>query len=68
MNRTAYILVREDGQYYYKGHGSSVYGWTEDFNKAFLFASKIGAKMRMYTSGDMKCSIKEVFITLKDEM
>ena len=67
MNRTAYILKREDGKYYYKGHGSSIYGWTDDFNKAFLFASKVGAKMRMYTSQDMKCKIVEVEIKLKDE-
>ena len=67
MHNTKYVLQREDGQFYYKWYGSSRHGWTEDFNKAFYFETKKGAKSRMYTSGDMNCKIQEVNCRLIDE-
>lgn len=47
-----YVIRRSDGKFYYKGHVSSMYGFVEDFNKAFLFESERGAKSRLYTAGE----------------
>jgi hypothetical protein len=43
---TKYVLQRADGQFYYKGRVSSSWGFTEDFNKAYLFDTEKGAKLR----------------------
>lgn len=61
-----YVIVREDGKFYYKGHTSSVYGFTEVFSGAFIFNSVIGAKSRLYTANPMKAEVRPVTITLED--
>lgn len=61
---TKYVIQREDGQFYYKGQASSSYGFTDDFSKAFLFATERGAEGRLRCSGNLKSEIRKVNITL----
>ena len=63
--RYMYVLKREDGTFYWRGSGSSNYGW-RDFYNAHLFATKKGAESRMYVSHPLKCEVKEVEIKLVD--
>ena len=49
MEKTMYVIKREDGKFYYKGHVSSVYGYA-DFDRAYLFETEAGAKRRLYTA------------------
>ena len=63
--RTMYVLQREDGYFYWKGNVSSRHDWVKEFDKAFLFQTKQGAKSRMFTSQKMSCEIREVLIQLK---
>ena len=61
-----FVIRRSDGQFYYKGHVSSMYGFTEDFNKAFLFESERGAKSRLYTAGEgFTAEIVPVIVAIK---
>lgn len=63
-----YVLQREDGQFYWKNKSvSSSYGFTEDFDKAYLFDSEKGAKTRLYLAGEGG-KIRPVIIGLPEEM
>jgi len=64
QERELYVLRREDGKYYWKGHVSSMYEWKDGFENAHLFHTKKGAKQRMYTSHDMKCEIIPVLVII----
>ena len=58
-----YVIRREDGKFYYKGSVSSLYGYTEDFGKAYLFDTPRGAKSRLFTANPMKASVRAVTVT-----
>jgi hypothetical protein len=50
---TKYVLQNADGQFYWKDKSvSSLYGFTDDFGKAYIFDSEKGAKTRLYLAGD----------------
>ena len=63
-----YVLQRADGQFYYKGRVSSSWGFTEDFNEAYLFDTEKGAKTRksLPAAGE-NAKIRKVLITLLPE-
>ena len=61
--RTMYVLMREDGTFYWRGNVSSVYGW-KDFDEACLFKTRQGAESRMFVSAPLKCEVRKVKITL----
>lgn len=66
MERTMYVIKREDGTFYWRGNeSSSHYGWRY-FDEAYLFRTKKGAESRMFTSKHLKCEVKKVKITLVD--
>ena len=68
MKRTMYVLRREDGKFYWKGQGSSRWGYRDGFENAFLFATEKGARMRMgYGCVCMSCEILKVEITLIEQ-
>lgn len=60
-----FVIRRSDGKFYYKGHTSSVYGFTDNFNDAHIFATAMGAKSRLYTAGSgFTAEVLPVKITL----
>ena len=63
--RIMYVIQREDGTFYWRGEGSSRYGW-KGFDEACLFRTRRGAESRMYVSNPLKCEVKKVKITLID--
>ena len=62
-----YVLQREDGVFYYKGSGSSIYGYCNDISDAFLFKTEQGAKSRSFTANPLSVKVRKVKITLLDE-
>ena len=65
---TKYVLQNSDGEFYWKDKSvSSRYGFTEDFDKAFLFDSEKGAKTRLYLAGEGG-KIRPVIIGLPKEL
>ncbi len=62
-----YVLQREDGTFYYKGSGSSNYGYSQDFSDAFLFKTERGAKSRSFTANPLSVKVRKVKITLLNE-
>lgn len=62
-----YVLQREDGAFYYKGSGSSIYGYSQDFSEAFLFKTELGAKSRSFTANPLSVKVRKVKITLLNE-
>lgn len=68
MKRTMYILQREDGKFYWKGDGSSRWGYVDDFENAYLFKSEKNAKSRMgYGCDQMQCAVREVSVIFNEE-
>ena len=63
MKATRYVIVNDKGEFYFKGETSSLYGFTPDFNDAFLFKTIQGAEKRRKLFKDS--TIMEVEITLK---
>ena len=61
-----YVILREDGKFYYKGNASSVYGFTDVFSGASIFNSVKGAESGLYTAKPMKAEVRPVTITLED--
>lgn len=63
--RKMYILQRSDGKFYWKGNTSSMWGYKENFEDAFLFKTKSGALSRSKLGlNGYTVDIKEVNITL----
>lgn len=62
-----YVLQREDGAFYYKGSGSSNYGYSHDISEAFLFKTEQGAKSRSFTANPLSVKVRKVKITLLNE-
>lgn len=62
-----YVLQREDGAFYYKGSGSSNYGYSHDISEAFLFKTERGAKSRSFTANPLSVKVRKVKITLLNE-
>lgn len=64
---TKYVLVNADGQFYWKDKSvSSRWGFTEDFEKAYLFDSEKGAKSRLSIAKE-GATVRPVFIGLPEE-
>ena len=62
-----YVLQREDGTFYYKGSGSSNYGYSHDISEAFLFKTEQGAKSRSFTANPLSVKVRKVKMSLLDE-
>ncbi len=65
--RIMYVIQRADGKFYWKHQRiSSCYGY-DSFDKAHLFSTEKGAKLRIgYGSEGQECKIKQVKIVLVD--
>lgn len=63
--RIMYVIQRADGQFYWKHQSISSYYGYDSFDKAHLFATEKGAKLRInYGNDGQECKIKQVKITL----
>ena len=62
MKATRYVIRNSNGEFYWKGETSSLYGFDKKFDKAFLFKSKQGAELRMRIFPN--CTIMEVELKL----
>lgn len=66
MEMTKYVLQNANGQFYWKSKStSSSWGFTKDFNKAYIFDSEKGAKSRLDIAGEGAVILK-VTITLEE--
>ncbi len=65
--RIMYVIQRADGKFYWKHQSiSSCYGY-DSFDKAYLFSTEKGAKLRIgYGSDGQECEVKQVKIVLVD--
>lgn len=65
--RTMYVIQRSDGKFYWKDPKIGSYYGYDSFDKAHLFATEKGAKLRIgYGSEGQECKIKQVKIVLVD--
>ena len=65
---TKYVLQNADGEFYWKDKSvSSRYGFTEDFDKAYLFDSEKGAKSRLSIAKE-GARIRPVIVGLPEEL
>lgn len=63
--RTMYVIQRADGQFYWKHQSISSYYGYGGFDKAHLFSTEKGAKLRIgYGSDGQECKVKQVKIVL----
>ena len=62
MKATRYLIQNKNGEFYWKGETSALYGCDTNFDKAFLFKSKKGAELRMRIFPN--CTIMEVELKL----
>ena len=68
MERLMYVIQRAEGKFYWKDPTIVFrYGY-DSFDKAHLFATRKGAKLRLgYGSDGQECKVKQVKITLNEE-
>jgi len=65
---TRYVIQREDGKFYYHGAISSVHGYVDDIEKAFLFKELWRAKLSLVRESNVaKVEVKEVKVTIEIE-
>lgn len=65
METTKYVIVREDGFFYWKNKStSSSYGYEKEFAKAYLFDTEAGAKKRLFTARPMTAEVRKVRVLL----
>lgn len=65
--RTMYVIQRADGKFYWKHQSISSYYRYDSFDKAHLFLSEKGAKLRIgYGSEGQECKVKQVKVILVD--
>jgi hypothetical protein len=62
MKAIRYVIQNNNGEFYWKGDITSLYGFDKNFDKAFLFKSKLAAELRMRIFPN--CTIKEVELKL----
>ena len=65
METTKYVIVREDGFFYWKNKStSSSHGYEKEFAKAYLFDTEAGAKKRLFTARPMTAEVRKVRVLL----
>ena len=63
---TRYVIQREDGKFYYHGAISSVHGYIDDIEKAYLFEQSWRANLSAKRESNVaKVEVKEVKVTIE---
>lgn len=64
MENYKFVIQNEFGQFYWKGNTSSLYGFKDDFNEAYLFKSEMSAKQRIKSLNVSNCVVRTVKLEL----
>ncbi len=65
METIKYVIVRDDGFFYWKNKStSSSYGYEKEFSKAYLFDTEAGAKKRLFTAQPQAAEVRKVRVLL----
>lgn len=59
-----YVIQKDNGQFYWKGNVSSLWGLTDYFDDAYIFKTESSAKQRIKTANLQNCTVRKVKIEL----
>lgn len=59
-----FVIEKDNGQFYWKGNTSSLWGLKDSLGDAYLFKTENSAKQRIKTANLQNCQVRKVKIEL----
>ena len=67
MEYYRYVIQNANGQFYWKGNVSSMWGLRDNLEDAYLFKTESSARTRIKTANMQNCTVRKIKIELVKE-